>query len=190
MSETALDPVRKELLAGQSQAAAKFFEITFSINTFLGQTFPQFADKTKQAESVLQMCLSEKMINFPISKFLEKGFLNYEEHVQKKNVELLAMLLSEQLGQSPQALVQLVAQTDPKKIETIWNGIGHLFMNAKVYMINGNVLEATRNNNNDIMKAAQQIADETIRQSGGNRELAQQMIMQDYMQKIQQAMKQ
>jgi hypothetical protein len=63
-------------------------------------------------------------------------------------------------------------------------------MNAKVYMINGNVLEVTSNKNNDIMKAAQQIADETIRQSGGNRELAQQMIMNDYMQKMQQLTKQ
>lgn len=190
MSQTVLDPIRKKLLADQSQAAANFFEVTISINNFLEQTFPEFSDKTQKARTFLNMLLSEKMINFPVSKFVEKGFLNHEKHLLNKNVEFLVMLLSEQLEQSSQALLQLVANTDPKNIAVIWNGIGHLFMNAKIFALNSQVLEVTTTTNNDVMRAAQHIADETMRQSGGDRELAKQRIMQDYMQKIQQAMNQ
>lgn len=185
-----LQAIRQHLIQEATQAAANFFTITCAVNNSLGDVFPQFTNYTQLALSKLEMLKSQGLEIAAIKTFCEQGLMNHKKQVSQKDVQFFAVMLGDKLNLSPQELVSLASKVDPVKLDKIWNGIFHLFLNAEKYITNINVIAAMDEKSNGMMEHAQQIAQAAIQQSGGNKEVAQQMIMQHYMSKLEELKKQ
>lgn len=177
-----LAPVRTDLIQKAQQAASEFYSITYKLNEFIGKTYPQFRGHTDFAQTQLYMLKSNGMEIMAIKKFFENDLLKYKQQVVDKDTNFLVHLLAEKLGQSPQNLVSLVQQTDPQSLQIIWNSVQHLFLRAETYHANIGVSNVLGTKDPQHFNAAINMAEEAMKAAGGDKNKAQQILM-DYLNK-------